>query len=80
MIEAISQQVSAASGVGVVVGTVPINLLQGRIVQDEARNEPARLALLRALERIGRKFSWRLLTGPGLLYYVLNLHLHPESR
>lgn len=79
MLDAIVAQVAVARGTKVILGTVPVNLLQTTTVRDAVTNEVARDALSRTLEATGRKLSWQLFYGPGTRRYVLNVHLVPEA-
>jgi hypothetical protein len=79
------------SGSKVVLGTVPINLLNQSKVVVRAANEPARTVLLRAfselrwsdpqVERLIPKkiLSWQLFYGPDVKMYALNIHVVTEK-
>jgi hypothetical protein len=69
----ILEKVTEAAGVRVVMGTIPLNVLinyRGRI---EVYAEPARGVLAKALQGIDESLTWRLLYGPDVKYYALNL-------
>ena len=65
MIDGVLTAVTAARGVKVGIGTVPMNALLLTHVQGAVKGETARAALLRTLETTKLKLSWRLLCDPG---------------
>lgn len=77
LIEAVLGQVSAATGLRVAPGTVPINLLVQTKLRLSAENDPARDVLLRALAATGKRVSWRLLCGPDTKTCYFNVHFVP---
>lgn len=75
MLESIRDELTRQTGIEVLIGTVPLNLLARTSVEDGAQSEPARTVLLRTLRATGWSLSWRLLyeAGPAPLY-ALNIH------
>jgi hypothetical protein len=73
-LEIIANSVSKATGMKVITGTVPMNLLFNTSSRQGATNEKAKDALINALKATNTKLSWRLLYGPGWKWYVLNVH------
>ena len=84
LMEAVTEllrQVSAANGVEVGVGTVPINLMLQTKTSGRAENENARVVLQRLLAASDRRLSWQLNRGPGQPQLcVLNVHITPRPR
>jgi hypothetical protein len=73
MLEAITEAISEATGlqIGLGLGSVnPYTHFEGDL---EAHNEIARNVLLRTLHAIDDRFSWRLLYGPDVKSYALNV-------
>jgi hypothetical protein len=75
MLNAICDAVSKASGVRVMVGLMPVNILLQHRGALEANNETARAVLLRALRLCSTSLSWSLLYDAGLKMYFLNIRL-----
>lgn len=73
-LEVITNSVSKARGIKFVIGTVPMNLLFRTSSRQGATNEKARGALISALKATNSELSWRILYGPGMKWYVLNVH------
>lgn len=78
LLRSIVGAVGEATGEQVVVGTIPLTLFgnyRGTLV---ARSEPARNVLLRLFAEVTKgttgRLSWRLLYGPDVKYYALNIH------
>jgi hypothetical protein len=65
MLREITNAVSQLGGAKVGVGTVPLNAMILTRVQDGTAGESARTVLLRTLEAVHPKLSWRLLCTPG---------------
>jgi hypothetical protein len=75
MMQQIRDVLTRTTGLGVSLGTVPVNLLTQVLIDDGADQEDARSVLTRTLAATGARLSWQLFydpTGSGL--YVLNLH------
>jgi hypothetical protein len=70
------EQVGQAIGLKVGIATLPTNLLK-RPVTLEARQEPARVVLSRALLASGRSLSWRLFYDVTMGQYYLGIHFVP---
>lgn len=70
--------VAQATGVSVVVGTVPLNLLARARISLGAENEIARSVLIRALDATGSRITWKLFFGPDVRMYALNLQVIPD--
>ena len=58
-------EVERATGQRVELATFPINFFFQHRVEIEAKQEPAREVLVRALAASGRALSWRLFSTPG---------------
>ena len=75
-LELVVAQVRELTGVPVVMGGVPQNLLRQKKLRTGATNEPARDVLVRALTSTGRDLSWRLTCDPGATRMCFfNVHL-----
>jgi len=75
-LELILEKVSDATGIRVAsTGGRFLNTLMPYTGRIEAQNEPARDVLLRTLHAVSERFTWRLLFGPDVRYYALNLRL-----
>jgi hypothetical protein len=73
MLEAITNAIGEATGthIGLGLGSInPYYHFEGHL---EARNEVARDVLLRTLHAINDRFTWRLLYGPDVKSYALNV-------
>jgi hypothetical protein len=64
-LEVVVAQVRELTGVPLVVGRVPRNLLLQKKLRTGATKEPARDVLVRALTSTGRDLSWRVPCDPG---------------
>jgi hypothetical protein len=75
-LKALCAAISDASGIRVVVGTIPTNLFLRYKDQKGASAEKGRDFLVKFLQRAGAgtKLSWRLLYDPGMKMYALNVH------
>ena len=65
-LELVVAQVRELTGVPVMMGRVPVNLLLQKKLRTGAATEPARDVLVRALTSTGRDLSWRLNCDPGV--------------
>jgi hypothetical protein len=76
-LEAVCAAISHATGVRVIVGTVPLNLFMQHKDQQGVAGQQARQVLVQLFEMMGneRKLSWQLFYGPGTKRYVLNIHM-----
>jgi hypothetical protein len=73
MLNAICDAVSNASGVRVLAGTMPQNILEHHRGDLQANNEVARTVLLRALKLSSSSLSWSMLYDAALKMYFLNV-------
>lgn len=83
----VCSEITRASGVTVIEGTMPFNLLAQQTVVSGADNEPARAVLVRAFSALSwrepalnanlghRKLAWQLFYDADTPQYVLNLHI-----
>jgi len=65
---------SEMTGNRVIMGMIPGNILRQPVTL-QASNEAARSVLARFVETTKLKLSWQLFYGPGLKWYVLNVHV-----
>jgi hypothetical protein len=65
-VELVLAQVRELTGVAVVMGRAPTNLLTQKKLRTGANNETARDVLLRALTSTGSDFTWRMPCDPGV--------------
>ena len=70
-------EVERATGQRVELATFPTNFFFQHRVEIEAKQEPAREVLVRALAASGRALSWRLFSTPGCDRYYLGIHFVP---
>jgi len=70
-------EVERATGQKVVLATFPINFFFQHRVEIEAKQEPAREVLVRALAASGRALSWRLFFDAMGRHYYLGIHFVP---
>lgn len=70
-------EVERATGTKVEIATLPINFSRQRWVEIEAKGEPARDVLVRALAGTGRTLSWRLFFDAMMRRYYLGIHFVP---
>jgi hypothetical protein len=70
-------EVERATGKKVEVATFPMNFSRQRWVEMEAKGEPARDVLVRALAASGRTLSWRLYFDAMMRQYYLSIHFVP---
>ncbi len=85
LVTLICDEVSRVSGVKVLSGTLPINLMLNKSAVIKANNETARDVLQRSLTGLrwkhpgivipGRKLAWQLLYSPNQKAYYFNLHV-----
>jgi hypothetical protein len=73
IVTAAMDQVRQVTGHKIGLATFPINLFKRRITFD-ARQEPARIVLQRAMAASGRLLSWRLYYDVGMGQYYLGIH------
>ncbi len=73
-LELIKNAVSKATGIKIIFGTVPLNLLHRSSSRQGATNEKARDALAKALKATNTKLSWWIFYAPGWKMYTLNVH------
>lgn len=70
----LAENLRVATGTSVVLGTLPVNLLNSTKVPEWSGHTAARSELTRILTSTGRRLSWRLLyDAKGL--FVLNVHM-----
>jgi hypothetical protein len=74
-IEHVLTQIENASKQKIVVGTVPTKLLMDSPYEAADANATARQVIRRALQATGRDLSWRLLYGPDVKHYALNIRV-----
>jgi len=70
-------EVERATGQKIELGTFPTNFFFQHRVEIEAKQEPAREVLVRALAASGRALSWRLFFGARMRQYYLNIQFVP---
>jgi hypothetical protein len=75
VLEAFCEAVSRASGERVVPGTIPVNAFLNTSITLDENQGVARDVLVDILAQLPVRLSWRLLYGPDVRYYALNLHL-----
>jgi hypothetical protein len=73
-LELIKNAVSKATGIHIIIGTVPLNLLHRISSRQGATNEKARDVLVRDLKATNTKLSWQIFYAPGWNMYALNVH------
>jgi len=76
-LRSICAAISRATKIGVDLGTIPTNLFDQHRNRQGATSQRARDILVNMFGTMnnGTKLSWRLLYGPGLKRYVLNVHM-----
>jgi hypothetical protein len=76
-LEAVTESVSKATQVRIVVGNLPFGLFLRHKDSQSVVGQKAREVLVELLQRVspGRPLSWQLLYDPGLKMYVLNIHV-----
>jgi len=79
-IEAVLAKVESVTGFKIAIGTVPTALLVGTVAEEEVLNQSARHILARTLRATGKGLSWRLLYGPDVRYYALNLRIVNDGK
>jgi len=81
LLDEMCNKVSRASGMKVLLGTVPQSLLRNTstTVGTAGRKETARAVLDQMIAQSGARLSWQLLYDPGDKFYALNLHVVPEK-
>jgi hypothetical protein len=80
MLRAITNAVSEATGIYVGLGTLSMNLFHNYTGYLEASDEPARDVLIRVLHSINHRLTWRLLYGPDVKKYAMNITLVAERK
>ena len=70
-------EVERGTGQKVELATFPTNFFFQHRVEIEAKQEPAREVLVRALGASGRPLSWRLFFDARMRQYYLNIHFVP---
>jgi hypothetical protein len=70
-------EVERASGQKVSLATFPMNFFNQHRVEIEAKQEPTREVLVRALAASGRALSWRLFFDATMRQYYLGIHFVP---
>jgi hypothetical protein len=73
LLQMLCESLTASTGAKVSMFTVPVNRLANRVVESEAKNEPARSVLLRVMADIGVPLSWHFLYDPSGKQFFLNL-------
>lgn len=80
MLEAITSAVTDATGINIGLGLAGLNPFFNYKGYLQADNEVARDVLLRTLHSISDRYTWRLLYGPDVKSYGLNIRLVPASK
>lgn len=73
------RQVADQTGIPVLLGTVPHNLLLQTKVETAVFEQSARQVLLKILSATGQRISWQLFFDPGLSVYVFNARILPVN-
>ena len=77
-LQGLTEDLQRFTGVTVLVGTVPTNLLNQTKFVESGGFGSARSQLIRILASTGQRLSWRLLYGPNdPVRFVLNVHMVP---
>jgi hypothetical protein len=80
MLRAITNAVSEATGIYVGLGTMNANQFFKFTGSIEATDEPARDVLMRVLQSISHRLTWRLFYGPDVKQYALNITVVAEPK